>query len=70
MTTQNSSLTIDPDGRITNIAQRTQPFSTVPLPSLRPIVAVLELAAGTTARLGVRAGDRVIHPGYGEPPSR
>lgn len=59
-------LFIGPDARITNIGERTRPFSMEPVPSLRPVVAVLELAGGTAARLGIRPGDRVVHPAYGQ----
>lgn len=61
-------LFIGADGRITNVGERTQPFSTAPVSSERPVVAVLEVAAGTAARLGIRPGDRVVHPRYGDPP--
>lgn len=63
-------LFIAPDGRITNIGERTQPFSTLPVESDRPVVAVLEVVAGTAARLGIRPGDRVVHPALGGPPER
>lgn len=58
------------DGRITNIGERTRPFSTLPVESDGPIVAVLEVLAGTAARLGIRPGDRVVHPALGGPPER
>ena len=63
-------LFIGPDGRITNIGERTQPFSEPHVAAVRPVVAVLEVAAGTAARLGIRPGDRVLHPAYREPPPR
>jgi uncharacterized membrane protein (UPF0127 family) len=50
------------DGRIVNIAQRTVPLSLAVVSSEGPVWAVLELNGGTTARLGIRAGDRVVHP--------
>ena len=58
------------DGRIINIGERTRPFSTLPVESDGPIVAVLEVLAGTAARLGIRPGDRVVHPALGGPPER
>ncbi len=50
------------DGRIVNIAERTVPLSLTALYSEGPVRAVLELNGGTSARLGIRPGDRVIHP--------
>ncbi len=54
-------LFIRPDGTIARIAQNTEPLSTRTIESGEPVLAVLELLAGTTARLGIRAGDRVEH---------
>ena len=64
---QNTYLSLDmlfirPDGTIARIAADTEPLSTRTIPSGEPILAVLELNAGTAARLGIRAGDRVEHP--------
>ena len=39
-----------------------EPLSTRTIPSGEPVLAVLELNAGTAARLGIKAGDRVEHP--------
>lgn len=50
------------DGRIVRIAERTVPLSLTPIPSGEPVLAVLEVNSGTAARLGVRPGDRVVHP--------
>jgi uncharacterized membrane protein (UPF0127 family) len=50
------------DGRIVNIAQRTVPFSENTIPSAEPVRAVLELNGGTAERLGIKPGDKVIHP--------
>ncbi|MGF1639736.1 MAG: DUF192 domain-containing protein [Rhodospirillales bacterium] len=55
-------LFVGEDGVILNIAADTVPFSLVPIVSAGPALAVLEVAAGTAARLGVRPGDRVRHP--------
>lgn len=56
---------IAPDGRISNIAERTVPLSLETVASDGPVVAVLEVNGGTAARLGIRPGDRVIHPALG-----
>jgi uncharacterized membrane protein (UPF0127 family) len=49
------------DGRIRHIVERAPPLSTRVMPSGAPVRAVLELPAGTAARLGIRVGDRVRH---------
>ena len=58
-------LFIAPDGRITGIAADTVPYSEAIIPSPGPVRAVLELNAGTARRLGIRTGDRVLHPIFG-----
>ena len=47
------------DGRIVTIARATTPESLAIIESAGPVRAVLEVPAGTAARLGVRLGDRV-----------
>jgi uncharacterized membrane protein (UPF0127 family) len=64
---QNTYLSLDmlfirPDGSIARIAENAEPLSTRTIPSGEPVLAVLELNAGTAARLGIRPGDRVEHP--------
>lgn len=54
-------LFIRPDGSIARIATNTEPLSTKVIPSGEPVVAVLELNAGVTAKLGIKAGDQVDH---------
>ncbi len=55
-------LFIDGSGRISHIVERTVPHSMEAIFSRGPVRAVLELNAGTVARLGIRVGDRVRHP--------
>jgi uncharacterized membrane protein (UPF0127 family) len=55
-------LFIRPDGTIARIAANTEPLSTRTIPSGEPVLAVLELNAGTAARLGIKPGDRIEHP--------
>lgn len=50
------------DGSIARIAADTEPLSTQIIPSGEPVLSVLELNAGTAAKLGIRPGDRVEHP--------
>lgn len=64
---QNTYLSLDmlfirPDGTIARIAAHTEPLSTRTIPSGEPVLAVLELNAGTAAKLGIKAGDKVEHP--------
>ena len=64
---QNTYLSLDmifirPDGSIARIAQNTEPLSTRTISSGEPVVAVLEVIAGTAARLKLKAGDRIEHP--------
>ena len=61
-------LFIAEDGRIHRIAERTVPFSLATIASNGPVRATLELAAGTSERLGIRVGDRVLHPIFGTAP--
>ena len=49
------------DGTIAYIAERTVPKSLDVIGLREPVRAVLELAGGVTARLGIRAGDKVYH---------
>ena len=50
---------INADGTIRSIAENTVPQSLAVIDSRGPVRATLELAAGTTARLNIRVGDRV-----------
>ncbi|MEL6063260.1 MULTISPECIES: DUF192 domain-containing protein [unclassified Methylobacterium] len=52
---------IRPDGTVSRIAADTEPLSTAIIPSGSPVLAVLELNAGTAAKLGIQPGDRVEH---------
>jgi uncharacterized membrane protein (UPF0127 family) len=58
------------DGRIVNIVAQATPLSTAPLESAAPVRGVLEVPAGTAGRLGIRPGDRVVHPAFVLPASR
>lgn len=55
-------LFIDAKGVIARIEAGATPYSETPIPSGRPVRAVLELNAGTAARLGIAPGARVRHP--------
>lgn len=47
------------DGRIVRIHERTEPYSTAPLPSGAPARYVLEVPGGSCGRWGLRTGDRL-----------
>jgi len=47
------------DGTIANIAVNTVPLSLDVVPSAEPVAAVLEIAGGRSAELGIKAGDTV-----------
>ena len=50
---------VAPGGTILNIAANATPLSLEALPSAGPVEAVLEIAGGRAAELGIKAGDRV-----------
>lgn len=50
------------DGVVVNVAENARPLTLDPIPSAAPVKAVLELLAGTSARIGLIAGSRVLHP--------
>jgi uncharacterized membrane protein (UPF0127 family) len=58
-------LFIDNKGRIINIAERAVPHSLDTIGAAAPARAVLEVNGGTAARLGIRPGDRVMFPIFG-----
>lgn len=49
------------NGIVAKIAEHTKPLSTKIVPSGEPIRYVLEVIAGTSARIGLKPGDRVLH---------
>ena len=61
---KNTTLSLDlvfiaPDGTVVNIARDARPLSLEPIQSAAPVRYVLELAAGTAARIGLAAGNRI-----------
>ena len=59
---------ISEDGTIRAIAEDTVPESLAVIDSRGPVRATLELAAGTTARLNMRVGDKVAQRIFGNAP--
>lgn len=55
-------LFIDAAGSVIHVAADTVPFSEAPIPSRGPVRGVLEVNAGTAARLGIAPGAAVRHP--------
>jgi uncharacterized protein len=53
---------IDSRGRIQEIIAQTTPHSLEIIRSNEPALAVLEIAGGEAKRLGLHAGQRVVHP--------
>lgn len=49
------------DGKVVGLAENTEPLSERIIPSGAPALGVLELNAGTAARIGLKPGDRVRH---------
>lgn len=52
------------DGRVEHIVANTKPLSLDTIESQAPVLAVVELAAGSAARLKIRPGAQVIHPAF------
>jgi uncharacterized protein len=61
-------LFITADGRISHIAERTQPFSETTIASNGPVRAVLELNGGAAAAAGIKVGDVVRHKAFSNAP--
>jgi uncharacterized membrane protein (UPF0127 family) len=55
-------LFIRKDGTISQIAENTEPHSTRTISSTDPVYAVLEINGGLSAKLGLKPGDRIVHP--------
>jgi uncharacterized protein len=53
------------DGTVHRIEAHTEPMSEKVIAAGAPVTAVLELAAGAAARLGVKPGDKVLHRHFG-----
>ncbi|MBC8157825.1 MAG: DUF192 domain-containing protein [Alphaproteobacteria bacterium] len=53
---------ISQDGRVERVAENTTPQSLEIIQSGNPVLGVLEVVAGTAARLGVTRGSLIVHP--------
>lgn len=56
------------DGRIHRIHERAIPLSLATIDSRGPVRATIEIQGGTSERLNLRIGDRVLHPVFGTAP--
>ena len=54
---------IGTDGKVHGIESRTEPFSTDIISSDGTVQGVLEVNAGTAAKIGLKTGDEVVFPG-------
>jgi len=53
------------DGTVKHVHANAVPLSTDAIPSLYPVRAVLEINGGSAALLGIKPGDKVRHPIFG-----
>jgi uncharacterized membrane protein (UPF0127 family) len=53
-------------GKVIGLAENAKPLSEKIIPSGAPAYGVLELNAGTAARIGLKIGDSVRHPIFGK----
>ena len=53
------------DGTVKHIHANAVPLTTDPIPSQFPVRAVLEINGGSAALLGIKPGDKVKHPIFG-----
>jgi len=52
------------NGRVARVESNTKPHSLKNIESGESVLAVLELKAGTAAKLNIRAGAVVMHPAF------
>jgi uncharacterized protein len=57
-------LFVAPDGKVTRVVENTEPQSLKTIESGGMVLGVVELAAGTAARLKIAPGAQVIHPAF------
>lgn len=56
------------DGKVIRVVENTEPLSLKTIESGGTVLGVVELPAGTAARMKIAAGARVIHPAFSGPP--
>jgi len=60
-------LFIDRTGIVKNLKERARPHSLEPISAKGFVRGVLELPGGTVSRLGIKPGDRILHPIFSSP---
>lgn len=55
-------LFMERSGRVVHVEEYAVPGSLQPRGPAEPVLGVLELPAGTARRLGLKPGDRIVHP--------
>jgi uncharacterized membrane protein (UPF0127 family) len=60
-------LFVDRFGCVVHLHERARPGALDTIAADQPVVLVVELAGGTAASLGIKAGDRVVRPDAGWP---
>ena len=58
---------VDETGRIVNIARKAVPKSLTSVSSGAPVIGVIELNGGRADELGLKVGDKVVHPYFATP---
>ena len=56
---------IGPDGVVTSVHAEAKPLDETPIPGGDGVLAVLEINGGLAAKLGIKPGTQVRHPGFG-----
>ncbi len=57
---------IEPNGTVLRVAKNTTPFSRDIISSGGPVSHVLEVNAGIANQIGLKPGDRIIHPDFND----
>ncbi|WP_417317600.1 DUF192 domain-containing protein [Emcibacter sp.] len=60
-------LFVDENGKIVHIAKSTTPMSLSRISSRYPVKAVLEIRGGLSEKLGIEAGNRLVHAAFTGP---
>lgn len=55
-------LFVDERGFITQIHAKAEPMSETPIYATAPVTAVVEIKGGMAKQLGIKTGDRILHP--------
>jgi len=50
------------DGEVVNVHVNAKPHDPTPIPSAGPVRFVFEIAGGRAAQIGLKAGDKLMHP--------